>query len=567
MEWGRISSENLSGYRDRALLADPTLEAISPDNALKRQLYLDGFQPPVAVAGLVGDVVHVVACNARYREATMIVRELSGLVEVIGDFLRSDAGARQAEWRQPGVGGRHYRLYLSRLAPAGTLSTRALVSMVDRTAEVEAERALRLEMLRDGLTGLPNRAAFVEMVEQAVAGGDAPGSFALLAIDLVRFSRVNEGVGALAGDELILTVAHRLRAVLPQGDVLARTAGDEFGALVRVPGNAGDALEIACALRDALTQPIRLSELEIAIDCSIGCAVWGDRVPAAADLLGNVQVALKRAKQTGSVELYRAGEVTEARRRFTLETDLRRAIERDELALAFQPQVNLETGRVTGFEALARWTHPEHGPVSPVEFIAVAEESGLIVPLGRWALARAARTLGAWDAAAGRALPMQLSVNVSAVQLARDSLVTAVEVSGIDTARLTLELTESSVVAEPERAARVLRALNERRCRVAMDDFGTGYSCLATLQRLPIDVLKIDRSLVSELHLSRDAMAIVRAVLSLARTLGMSTVAEGIERPEIATVLAAVGCTSGQGYHFARPLTPDAALSYFLLNA
>ena len=557
----RRISLNKDPHPDAGALGGLDGNALAPPPSEGRQHYLDAIHVPAALIGLAGDRVQTVACNVGFRRAAGAAMGLASteLPNLFTDFLASEAGQKSVGWRQPGIGGRHFQIHLSRLAPTGAFSRRALVSMVDRTAEIETERALRAEMLRDSLTGLPNRQAFIDRVEVVVAEGLA---FALLAIDLVRFSRVNEGVGALAGDELILTVARRLRSVLSPDDVLARTAGDEFSVLVELPDGPEGALDAAVRLRDSLAAPIRLSDLEIRIDGAIGCAINGEHAATAADLLANVQVALKQAKRTGRPELYQPGEVIRARRRFSLETDLRRAIERDQLSLAFQPLLELGTRKVTGFEALARWTHPDHGPVSPAEFIPVAEESGLIVPLGRWALDRAARTLACWDARAGRRLPISLSVNVSAVQLARDSLVEAVEQSRMDYSRLTLELTESCIVADPERANGVLAALHERQCRVAMDDFGTGYSCLAYLQRLPIDVLKIDRSLVTDMHDNQDSMAIVRAVLSLARALGLSTTAEGIERGETATLLTALGCITGQGYFFAKPLGPDQAFDY-----
>jgi diguanylate cyclase (GGDEF)-like protein len=388
----------------------------------------------------------------------------------------------------------------------------------------------------------------------------------VLAVDLSRFSRINECVGALAGDELIITVARRLVSALRDSDMLARMAGDEFGVLLR--GSDGEeAQRIAVRLQNALSTPVRLSDLEIRIDCSIGCATWASAVRTSGDLLRNTQVALKRAKASGRVELYRPGEASQARRRFSLETDLRRAIERDELSLAFQPLIHLDSGRVSGFEALARWQHPTQGAISPAEFISVAEESGLIVPLGRWALDATVRTLARWDIECSGPLPLRLCVNVSPVQLARDAVDTVVADTlrqyRMGGERLTLELTESSIVADPERANRILQALHGHGCRVAMDDFGTGYSSLAYLQKLPIDILKIDRSFVTDMHENKDSVAIIRAILSLAAALGMSTTAEGIETAQAERTLAELGCTTGQGYFFAKPLTPEDALAYY----
>jgi EAL domain-containing protein (putative c-di-GMP-specific phosphodiesterase class I) len=229
--------------------------------------------------------------------------------------------------------------------------------------------------------------------------------------------------------------------------------------------------------------------------------------------------------------------------------------------------INLKSGEVAGFEALARWTHEDRGEISPTEFIPVAEESGLILQLGRWAMDSAAQTLASWDKDAGEQLPLYVGVNLSAIQVARDDVpalvASALKSSGLSGERLTLELTESSIVQDPARATRVFDALKALNTTVAMDDFGTGYSSLAYLQRLPIDVLKIDKSFVCGMMVDPDAVAIVRAVLSLAEALGMSTTAEGIETVELATTLATLGCASGQGFYFAKPLEPNAAIEYW----
>ena len=530
-----------------------------------RQRYLDAIHIPAALIVLEDGQPRIAACNTPFERVggKNADREQSrGLIVAVQNFLEADLERHDLDWHQPGIGGRTFRVHLSRLPLYGEHEQRALVSLVDRTAEVETARSLRAEMLHDSLTGLPNRLAFGEAIEEAIEADGPNNSFAILAVDLNRFSRINECVGALAGDELIITVARRLVSALRQGDMLARMAGDEFGVLMRGTEGGDDVAAAAARLQSALSSPIRLSDLEIRVDCSIGGAVWDKRVHMSGDLLRNAQVALKRAKYSGQIELYRQGEANHARRRFSLETELRRAIEQDQLSLAFQPLIHLQTGTVSGFEALARWDHPEQGNISPVEFISVAEESGLIVPLGRWALDATARTLAAWDREHGGQLPLKLCVNVSPVQLARDTVDEAVKATldhnKIGGQRLTLELTESSIVADPERANRVLSALHDIGCRVAMDDFGTGYSSLAYLKRLPIDLIKIDRAFVKDIDRDSNDAAICTTVVVLAHNLGVKVCAEGVEDAAQSAFLASHQCDVLQGYFFSEPLLPDA---------
>ncbi|MFL6786375.1 MAG: putative bifunctional diguanylate cyclase/phosphodiesterase, partial [Sphingomicrobium sp.] len=306
--------------------------------------------------------------------------------------------------------------------------------------------------------------------------------------------------------------------------------------------------------------------LEIQVECAIGVALMQPGQEAE-ELYRNAQFAVKQAKAAGVPQVYEPREASAARRRFSIETELRRALDKDQLKLFYQPLINLQSGEVAGFEALARWTHDDRGEISPSEFIPVAEESGLILQLGRWAMDRAAQTMADWDRQVGEALPLYVGVNLSAIQVARDNVAEVVESAlrstGLKGERLTLELTESSIVQDPARAMRVFEALKALDATVAMDDFGTGYSSLAYLQRLPIDVLKIDKSFVTGMMRDPDAVAIVRAVLSLADALGMSTTAEGIETVELATTLATLGCASGQGFYFAKPLEAEAALAYW----
>jgi len=421
-------------------------------------------------------------------------------------------------------------------------------------------------MLRDSLTGLPNRLGFSEAIEEVGGKAERDVEYAVLVVDMLRFSRINESIGSLAGDELLITFARRLISALRAGDVLARTGGNEFGVLVSLRRGIKDALKTAGRIQEAMETPFKLSELEISVECAVGVALMQPGQDAE-ELFRNAQFAVKQAKLAGKPQVYEPKEASAARRRFSVETELRRALDKDQLKLFYQPLIDLKSGECAGFEALARWNHEDRGEISPVEFIPVAEESGLILTLGRWAMDKAAQTLAGWDKTWGEPLPVYVGVNLSAIQVARDDIAavvsSALKSSGLQGNRLTSELTESSIVQDPTRAMRVFEALKALDATVAMDDFGTGYSSLAYLQRLPIDVLKIDRSFVTGMMVDPDSVAIVRAVLSLAEALGMSTTAEGIETVELATTLATLGCSSGQGYYFAKPLEAEAAIEYW----
>ena len=489
------------------------------------------------------------------------------IARLMTDFLADFGSPSELDFTDgEGLSARHFRIKLAPLGRSEKYGPHCLVSLVDRTIEVQTERNLRAEMLRDSLTGLPNRLAFTESIEHMLETKNEASRHAVLVVDLRRFSRINESMGGLAGDELLITFARRLMSVLRAGDVLARTGGNEFGVLVRIGRGVGDALSAADRIQDVMNAPFKLSEMEIRVECAVGVARM-EKGQDPEELFRSAQFAVKQAKLAGKPQVYKPDEAVAARRRFSIETELRRALEKDQLKLFYQPLINLKSGEVSGFEALARWTHEDRGEISPTEFIPVAEESGLILQLGRWAMDKASHTLADWDAKVGTRLPVYVGVNLSAIQVARDNIADMVgeslRSSGIGGDRLTVELTESSIVQDPARAIRVFEALKALDATVAMDDFGTGYSSLAYLQRLPIDVLKIDRSFVSGMMKDSDSVAIVRAVLSLADALGMSTTAEGIESVELATTLAALGCSSGQGFYFAKPLEASAALDYW----
>jgi diguanylate cyclase (GGDEF)-like protein len=541
-----------------------------------RQSYLDAL--PIAAAVLMdeGDGrLTVGACNKRYAaldaarpgNQPLSIAASPGMGRHLHDFFGAPDREIRFDWRDGDqVSGRHFQACISPLHAIPGGKARCLLTLVDRTAEIENARSLRGELLHDSLTGLPNRSAFTEAVDEVMDAGDGP-RHAVLLVDLSRFSRINESLGGVAGDEVIITVARRLISTLRAGDLLARVGGDEFGILLRLANGADDAAAAARRIQSVLSSPFRLARFEVGLECAIGCAMVGDEQTSGEELVRNAQFALKRAKTSGRVEVHHPGEAACARYKLDLETELRRAIDQGDLTLAYQPIVDLGANRITGFEALARWHHPVRGTIDPGEFIPVAEEAGLIVPLGRWALDTALATLAKWDAIGGKPVPLSMSVNVSAIQLARDDvpgvIAAALATHGIDGSRLTIELTESAIVQDPERTTRALQALKGLNVRVAMDDFGTGYSSLSYLRRLPIDNLKIDRSFVSGMLQDRDKVAIVRAVLSLADALGKTTTAEGVETIELSQTLAALGCSHGQGYFYAMPLTADAAQDYW----
>lgn len=542
-----------------------------------RQAYLDALPLAAAVVALTKRGPKVLAHNAAFArlDAAGVVHRRSG--DILARFgagkplrrvISGEVDNEKYNWRDGGlIDGRHFIVGVSRLCPSLAHGSRALVTMIDRTSEVQAGESLRRQVLTDPLTGLTNRAGFVDALEARISD-DGPEPYAMVHVDLSRFSRVNECVGSLGGDELIITVARRLTTILRGNDILARTGANEFAVMVKLVDGPGDVLQVARRVENALAQPFTLTDFEIKVDCAIGCALASDGDGDAEGLIRHAQLALKAAKASKRVEMYQPSALDAARRRFMIETELRRAIERDELSMAFQPLMSLATGKIAGFEALARWEHPEHGAISPNEFIAVAEDSGLIVPLGRWAIDRAIGSLAAWDKRAGFQLPIYVGINLSHIQVARDDVpgVVAATLKHHDVSgnRLAIELTESVIVGDPERADRTLRALKACDAIVAMDDFGTGFSNLASLQKLPIDVLKIDRSFVTEMLDDPDKVAIVRAVLGLAQALGMKTTAEGVETAELARTLAAMGCTTGQGYHYARALSGDEALAFAL---
>lgn len=554
-----------------AVRATPEVDVRAP-GARDEVTLLDLIPVPAAIVFFDRGAFQFEAINKPFRLAGLgTVAAESPVIRLLGarirHFLESEDTHQEVTWQFGSeVDSRHFRMMMARrVADRG--ASRCLVTLIDQTSELRTEQSLRREMATDSLTGLPNRTGFSDELEEAIRP-DNRADHAVMVIDLARFGRVNACMGGLAGDELLISVARRIKGALRGRDVLARLGGDEFGVLLTLDDGPADARHVAKRVEASLTNPFRLSDFEIRVECSIGIAMGSDNDGDPEDLIRNAQFAVKRSKKTGRPEIYHIDAFDIAREQFSIETELRRAIENGQMTLSYQPICDLGSGKITSFEALARWTNEEGVNLSPDTFIPVAEESGLIVPLGRWAMDEAARTIAAWDRAAGGDCGVKVAVNLSAIQLHRDNIPEMVKrvldshkVSGD---RLTLELTESVIVTDPDRIAQVMAALKDLGTTLAMDDFGTGYSNLAYLQKLPIDLLKIDRSFVSGMLADRDKIAIVRAILSLAQALGMRTIAEGIETNELAQTLAALGCTYGQGYLYSRALRSDDAYSLLM---
>ena len=438
----------------------------------------------------------------------------------------------------------------------------------DISERKELQEQLVHEAYHDALTQLANRALFRERVAEALAQRGPDGDVTVLFLDLDGFKEVNDSLGHLAGDQLLVRVADRLTTSVREGDMVARFGGDEFAVLISSALGAGEAELVAQRIVDELHEPFRIETRDLHVRGSIGLASYASLAAAeAADshaddaeqLMRNADLAMYKAKAAGgsSFASYDPKMLAGLVERLQLEADLRLALDRGELKLHYQPTIDMTDSRVVGFEALVRWQHPTRGLINPLDFIPIAEATGLIVPLGRWVLHEACRQAMEWAKRDGRR-PTKMAVNVSVRQFDRSDLPTVVrEVlteTGMPADQLCLEMTESVLMTDTEENLAQLVRLKALGVTLAIDDFGTGYSSLAYLRRFPVDTLKIDRSFVERLGEQSDDAALASTIVQLGQSLGMSTVAEGIEEYGQLAALRDMGCTFAQGFYFSRPV-------------
>lgn len=435
------------------------------------------------------------------------------------------------------------------------------------------EAQLRHDALHDSLTGLPNRTLLLDRLNHALRlsnrrihpnSADLPELFAVLFLDLDRFKIINDSLGHLAGDQLLKIVAKRLIGCLREGDTVARLGGDEFVMLLEEIADLNDVIEVVQRIKDALQVPVILDGNEIFISTSIGIALNSADYTQPDQLLRDADTAMYRAKEQGRdrYEIFNFAMHTAALKKLRIENELRRAIERQELRVHYQPIVCLQSRQILGFEALVRWQHPEQGLIYPSEFIAIAEEAGLIVAIDFWVLQEACTQLRAWQEQFAIAMNLTMNVNLSAKQFTKPNLTSQIEnilkETNLNNHNLKIEVTESILIETTSLAAQILGELSERNIQTCIDDFGTGYSSLSYLHRFPIHTLKIDRSFINQLDHNPEDGEIVKAIIVLGINLGLNVVAEGVETAEQLDRLKNYNCHAGQGYYLFKPLEASA---------
>ncbi len=450
------------------------------------------------------------------------------------------------------------------------MAARMIGAMQDITAEKNSEERLLHDAVHDSLTGLPNRALFKDRLERAIerskAGIAPPPGVAV--IDFDRFQNINDAFGHAAGDSLLLVMARRLERCIEVQDTLARLTGDDFAMILTQYQDREELEALVKQVSATVSAPVQINNRDVFLTASVGLSIYNSRQRDATDLLKEAEIAMSRAKSLGAsrVEFFKPSMRSERKERFLLEGDLRHALERHEIEILYQPVVALADESLAGFEALVRWQHPEHGELAPKAFLNIAEETGLIIDLGRFVLDTAARQLGTWQRAFSQNEPIFISVNVSSKQLFSHDLINDVKAAlgraNVVPGTLKLEITESLVMENPEFAVQVLNRIKALGAGLSLDDFGTGYSALSYLQKYPFDTLKVDKSFLADIEHNGNTPVILKAIVSLAHELGMEVVAEGAETQADVDHLRALGCQYVQGYYYGSPLTASDALNY-----
>ena len=459
-----------------------------------------------------------------------------------------------------------------RLDAAGQLQD-LVCTFEDVTQRKTTEAELAIQTFRDRLTSLPNRVLFMERLTQAILRSDRSNfNTGILFLDLDRFKVINDSLSHEAGDQLLVQVAKRIRASLRPEDTVARLGGDEFAVLFEGLPHVSDAMRVAERIQHAFEDSFLLQGQEAYSTCSMGLALSDSSSTAPSELVRDAEVAMYRAKakRPGSIEIFDPSMNAQALARFQMESDLRHALERNEFVLYYQPLVSLQAGHIEGWEALVRWKHPERGLVAPLDFIPLAEETGLIVPLGKWVLEEAVRQASRWATRFPSDPPRLISVNISGRQFQHRDLIStvlsALDESHFDPRCLKLEITESVIMRDPQASLEAMNVFRGHQIHLVIDDFGTGYSSLSYLKRFPVDTLKVDKSFVDGLGKDPESTAIVQAVISLAKSLGMRVTAEGIETKDQLEHLRSLDCDQGQGYFLAKPLPAEAAEELLMKN-
>jgi len=434
----------------------------------------------------------------------------------------------------------------------------------------ESKDHFRHAAFHDALTNLPNRALLAEnlkfVIERARQHEDY--QFAVLFLDLDRFKNVNDNLGHSIGDQLLIAMARRLESCIREVDMVARLGGDEFAILLDGIPNSGEVISLARRIQEKLQSPFNLSGHEVFTTASIGIALSSAGYDHSENMLRDADTAMYRAKAQGKAcyEVFDKGMHARAVYLLQMENDLRRALDREEFCLYYQPIVSLDDGQLAGFEALIRWQHPDRGFINPGDFIPLAEETGMIVPIGMWTLKRACEQLRQWQFHSPANRSLFMSVNLSGKQVSQASLVNDIcqtlKETGVDARHLKLEITESAVIENSENAAELLKRLKDLGVQLSIDDFGTGYSSLGYLHRFPVDTIKIDRSFIGRIGEASEDIEIVRAIMSLAENMGMDVVAEGIETLGQLGKLRTLNCQYGQGYLFSRPVDADSVTAW-----